>query len=107
MVTANSWMQSPVGFELSAAGKVIDVQPIRAMLNPSTPVMTTHMLLAGYMATGLTVASVYAVGMLKGRRDAYHRRALGARAGLRSAARAGSGRSSGIWPRSSWPSGSP
>ena len=76
VVTANAWMQSPVGFELSAAGKVVDVQPIQAMLNPSTPVMTTHMILAGYMATGLTVASVYAVGMLKGRRDLYHRRAL-------------------------------
>jgi cytochrome bd ubiquinol oxidase subunit I len=76
VVTANSWMQSPVGFELSAGGTVVDVQPIRAMLNPSTPVMTTHMILAGYMATGLTIASVYAVGMLKGRRDSYHRRAL-------------------------------
>jgi cytochrome d ubiquinol oxidase subunit I len=76
VVTANAWMQSPVGFELSAGGKVVDVQPIAAMLNPSTPVMTTHMLLAGYMATGLTVASVYAVGMLKGRRDLYHRRGL-------------------------------
>ncbi len=76
VVTANSWMQSPVGFQLSAGGKVVDVQPIRAMLNPSTPVMTTHMILAGYMATGLTIASVYAVGMLKGRRDTYHRRAL-------------------------------
>ncbi len=56
VVTANAWMQSPVGFELSANGKVVDVQPIQAMLNPSTPVMTTHMILAGYMATGLTVA---------------------------------------------------
>src|SRR5215210_5830356 len=46
VVTANAWMQSPVGFELSAEGRVIDVQPIRAMLNPSTPVMTTHMLIA-------------------------------------------------------------
>jgi cytochrome d ubiquinol oxidase subunit I len=76
VVTANAWMQSPVGFAISSAGKVVDVQPIRAMLNPSTPVMTTHMLLAGYMATGLTIASVYAVGMLRGRRDAYHRRGL-------------------------------
>ncbi len=76
VVTANSWMQSPVGFGLSAGGQVIDVQPVRAMLNPSTPVMTTHMILAAYMATGLTVASIYAVGMLKGRRDTYHRRAL-------------------------------
>jgi cytochrome bd ubiquinol oxidase subunit I len=76
VVTANAWMQSPVGFELSADGHVVDVQPIRAMLNPSTPVMTTHMILAAYMATGLTVASIYAVGMLKGRRDVYHRRGL-------------------------------
>ena len=38
--------------------------------------MTTHMLVAAYMATGLGVASVYAVGMLKGRRDEYHRRGL-------------------------------
>jgi cytochrome d ubiquinol oxidase subunit I len=76
VVAANAWLQSPVGFELSAAGKVVDVQPIRAMLNPSTPVMTTHMLIAAYMATGLGVASVYAVGMLKGRRDTYHRRGL-------------------------------
>ena len=76
VVTANAWLQSPVGFRLSDAGKVVDVQPIRAMLNPSTPVMTTHMILAAYMATGLTVASIYAVGMLKGRRDTYHRRGL-------------------------------
>jgi cytochrome bd ubiquinol oxidase subunit I len=76
VVTANAWMQSPVGFELSADGRVVDVQPIRAMLNPSTPVMTTHMILAAYMATGLTVASIYAVGMLRGRRDTYHRRGL-------------------------------
>jgi cytochrome d ubiquinol oxidase subunit I len=76
VVTANAWLQSPVGFAVRADGRVVDVQPIRAMLNPSTPVMTTHMLVAAYMATGLGVASVYAVGMLKGRRDAYHRRGM-------------------------------
>jgi cytochrome d ubiquinol oxidase subunit I len=76
VVAANAWMQTPVGFAVSAQGRVVDVQPIRAMLNPSTPVMTTHMLLAAYMATGLGVASVYAVGMLRGRRDIYHRRGL-------------------------------
>ena len=76
VVTANAWLQAPVGFRLSQTGAVVDVQPVHAMLNPATPVMTTHMMLAAYMATGLSVASVYAVGMLKGRRDAYHRRAL-------------------------------
>ena len=75
VVTANAWMQTPVGFRLED-GTLVDVDPIRAMLNPSTPVMTTHMLLAAYMATGLAVAAVYAVGMLRGRRDTYHRRGL-------------------------------
>ena len=76
VVTANAWMQSPTGFATVSDGRVVDVQPIAAMLNPSTPVMTTHMIVAAYMATGFTVAAVYAVGMLKGRRDAYHRRGL-------------------------------
>ena len=31
------------------------------------------MLLAAYMVTGFLIASVYAVGMLRGRRDRYHR----------------------------------
>ncbi len=75
VVTANAWFQSPVGFRLSD-GRVTEVNPIHAMLNPSTPVMTTHMMLAAYMATGLAVAAVYASGMLKGRRDSYHRRGL-------------------------------
>ncbi|GBC87394.1 Putative cytochrome bd menaquinol oxidase subunit I [bacterium HR12] len=77
VVTANAWMQSPAGFRLKG-GTVVDVDPIRAMLNPATPVMTTHMLIAAYMATGLAVASVYAVWMRRGRRDAYHRRGLAA-----------------------------
>ncbi len=76
VVAANSWMQTPVGFELAADGRVVGVEPIRAMLNPSTPVMVTHMMIAAYMATGLGVAAVYAAGMLRGRRDTYHRRAL-------------------------------
>jgi cytochrome d ubiquinol oxidase subunit I len=76
VVAANAWMQTPVGFELAGDGRVIDVEPIRAMLNPSTPVMVTHMLLAAYMATGLGVAAVYAAGMLRGRRDTHHRRGL-------------------------------
>ena len=34
------------------------------------------MVLAAYMVTGFGVASVYAVGMLRGRRDRYHRLGL-------------------------------
>jgi cytochrome d ubiquinol oxidase subunit I len=36
--------------------------------------MTVHMLLAAYMATGLGVAAVYAVAILRGRRNADYRR---------------------------------
>ncbi len=41
--------------------------------NASTPYETTHMLLAAYMVTGFVIAGVYAVGLLRGRRDRYHR----------------------------------
>lgn len=75
VVTANAWMHTPTGFRLED-GALVDVDPIGAMLNASTPVMTTHMLLAAYMATGLGVAAVYAIGMLRGRRDDYHRRGM-------------------------------
>src|SRR4029078_13135557 len=69
-------MHTPAGCATVSAGRFVEVQPIAAMLNPSTPVMTTHMIVAAYMATGFTVAAVYAVGMLKGRRDVYRRRGL-------------------------------
>ena len=52
VVTANAWMHTPVGYVLQG-DRLVEVDPIGAMLNPSTPVMTTHMLLAAYMATGL------------------------------------------------------
>jgi cytochrome bd ubiquinol oxidase subunit I len=72
VVSANAWMNQPRGFELTD-GKVTAVGPWRAMFNPATPPQTIHMILAAFMVTGFTVAAVYAVGLLRGRRDAYHR----------------------------------
>jgi cytochrome bd ubiquinol oxidase subunit I len=43
------------------------------MFGPSTWPQVVHMLLAAYMVTGFTIASVYAVGMLRGRTDRRHR----------------------------------
>jgi cytochrome bd ubiquinol oxidase subunit I len=37
------------------------------------PLMAAHMVVAAYVVGGFLVASVYAVGMLRGRRDRYHR----------------------------------
>lgn len=73
VVTANAWMNQPRGFRLTAAGEVVDPDPWAAMLNPATPVQTTHMILAALMVAGFGVAAVYAAGWLRGRRDRYHR----------------------------------
>jgi cytochrome d ubiquinol oxidase subunit I len=73
VVTANAWMNQPVGFRLGPDGIATDVRPWAAMFNPATPPQTVHMILAAFMVAGFLMASVYAVGMLRGRRDRYHR----------------------------------
>jgi cytochrome d ubiquinol oxidase subunit I len=76
VVAANSWMNQPQGFTLNAAGKVVDTDPVKVLLNPATGYEGPHMVLAAYMVVGFLVASIYAVGMLKGRRDRLHRLGL-------------------------------
>jgi cytochrome d ubiquinol oxidase subunit I len=76
VVAANSWMNQPQGFTLNAAGKVTDVEPLKVLFNPATGYEVPHMILAAYMVVGFLVASIYAVGMLKGRRDRLHRLGL-------------------------------
>jgi len=72
VVTANAWMNQPTGFEI-ADGRVTDVRPWAAMFNAATPPQTVHMILAAFIVAGFGTASVYAVAMLRGRRDRYHR----------------------------------
>jgi cytochrome d ubiquinol oxidase subunit I len=76
VVAANSWMNQPQGFTLNAAGKVVDTDPVKVLLNPATGYEVPHMILAAYIVVGFLVASVYAVGMLRGRRDRLHRLGL-------------------------------
>lgn len=72
IVAANGWMNTPRGFDL-VSGEVTNVDPWAAMFNPSTPPQVVHMIIAAFMVTGFSVASVYAVAMLRGRQDRYHR----------------------------------
>ncbi len=76
VVTANAWMNQPQGFALDAAGRVVDTEPLRVLFNPAWSYEVPHMILAAYMVTGFLVASIYAVGMLRGRRDRLHRLGL-------------------------------
>lgn len=72
VVAANSWMNQPSGFTVSH-GQVSQVDPWAVFFNPATPYEVPHMILAAYMVTGFAIAGVYAVGMLRGGRDRYHR----------------------------------
>ena len=76
VVTANAWMNQPQGFTLDAAGKVVDTDPLQVLFNPAWSYEVPHMILAAYMVAGFLVASIYAVGMLRGRRDRLHRLGL-------------------------------
>src|SRR4249919_3946860 len=73
VVAVNSWMNQPQDFTLDSAGNVTDVKPLEVLFNPAAGYEFFHMLLAAYMVAGFLIASVYAVGMLRGRRDRYHR----------------------------------
>ena len=75
ITSANSWMNTPSGFNL-VHGRFTNIDPFAAILNASTPFQTVHMILACYVATGLGAAAVYATGLLRGKRDNYHRYGL-------------------------------
>jgi cytochrome d ubiquinol oxidase subunit I len=76
VVAVNSWMNQPDGFTIASNGQVTDIAPLDAMFNRATAYEVPHMILAAYLVTGFLIASVYAVGMLRGRRDRHHRLGL-------------------------------
>jgi cytochrome d ubiquinol oxidase subunit I len=73
VVAANSWMNQPGGFTMDAAGNVTDVDVPSVIFNDAVWYEFPHMYFAALVAAGFLVASPYAVGMLRGRRDRYHR----------------------------------
>lgn len=73
VVAANAWMNEPSGFTMNSAGNIVSVDPMEVIFNKAMPLQATHMVIAAYVVGGFLVASVYAFGMLRGRRDHYHR----------------------------------
>jgi cytochrome d ubiquinol oxidase subunit I len=76
VVAANAWMNDPSGFTLNSAGEIIEVSPLAVIFNDAMPLMALHMVVAAYVVGPFLIASVYAVGMLRGRGDRYHRLGL-------------------------------
>jgi len=73
VIAVNSWMNQPGGFTASH-GRITSVDPWQVYFNHAAPYEMPHMILAAYMVTGFTIAGVYAAGILRGHRDAYHYR---------------------------------
>src|SRR5215208_911991 len=76
VVSVNAWMNQPGGFTLGPDGSVTSVDLWKVIFNDAAPYEVPHMILAAYIVTGFLIASVYAVGMLRGRRDRHHRLGL-------------------------------
>jgi cytochrome bd ubiquinol oxidase subunit I len=73
VVAANAWMNDPAGLTLNSSGHVVQVDPWSVIFNNAMPLMALHMVVAAYVVGGFLISSVYAAGMLRGRRDRYHR----------------------------------
>jgi len=65
ILASNSWMQTPQGYEI-IDGRVVPVDWIEIIFNPSFPYRLVHMALAAFLATALFVAASGAWHMLKG-----------------------------------------
>jgi cytochrome d ubiquinol oxidase subunit I len=67
IVASNSWMHTPQGFEI-VNGRVVPVDWLKVIFNPSYPYRLAHMVLAAYLATALFVGASGAWHVLRRRR---------------------------------------
>ena len=56
ILASNSWMQTPQGFEI-IDGRVVPVDWLKVIFNPSFPYRLAHMAVAAYLATALFVGA--------------------------------------------------
>lgn len=75
VIAANSWMNSPAGFEW-VNGEAINIDPIAAMLNDAWLSQSIHMIIAAFVATGFAVAGVHALQLLRSPRHPLHLSAM-------------------------------
>ena len=76
VLSANAWMNTPGGVTLGPHGQLLNVNVFQALFTKAQPYEFFHFLIAIYITAGFTVASIYAVAWLRGRRDHYQRLAF-------------------------------
>jgi cytochrome d ubiquinol oxidase subunit I len=65
ILSANSWMQHPVGFAFDAQGRFIATDWMQVIFSPTLPLRLAHMTLAAYLSTALMVGAASAWSLLK------------------------------------------
>ena len=75
VVMVNAWMNAPTGI-IVVAGQITGFSALAAMRSPAALAQILHMLLAAYAATGLAVAGIHALMVLRRGRSAFHGHAL-------------------------------
>ncbi len=68
ILASNSWMQTPAGIDI-VDGRVIPVDWLKVVFNPSFHYRLVHMVLAAYLCTVLLVAAASAWHLLRGNRS--------------------------------------
>jgi cytochrome d ubiquinol oxidase subunit I len=75
VVMVNAWMNAPAGVTLDH-GRIVAVNALAGMQSAAALSQSLHMVLAAYAATGLAVAGIHALMLLRGAQRAFHARAL-------------------------------
>jgi cytochrome d ubiquinol oxidase subunit I len=69
ILASNSWMQTPQGHEI-IDGRVVPVDWLAVIFNPSFPYRLVHMVVAAFLSTALVVGASAAWHLLRGRDNA-------------------------------------
>jgi cytochrome bd ubiquinol oxidase subunit I len=72
IISANSWMQTPSGYAINAAGQFVPLDWWAIIFNPSFPYRLVHTVLAAFLTTAFAVGAVGAFHLL---RDSTNRQA--------------------------------
>jgi cytochrome d ubiquinol oxidase subunit I len=75
VVMVNAWMNAPTGITVTA-GQITSFSALAGMRSPAALAQVLHMLLAAYAATGLAVAGIHALTILRQGRSPFHGHAL-------------------------------
>jgi cytochrome d ubiquinol oxidase subunit I len=65
ILSVNSWMHTPAGFAINAAGQFVATDWWAVVFNPSFPYRLVHMVLAAYLTTAFVVGAVGALHLLR------------------------------------------